>query len=41
MDGIVRPTWDGRGLLAEVKKKSARLHLTAVMMIHHRTAIVQ
>jgi hypothetical protein len=28
-------------LLADVQKRSARLHLTAVMMIHHRTAIVQ
>ena len=29
------------GLLAEVQEKSARLHLTAVMVIHHRTVIAQ
>ena len=28
-------------LLAEVQEKSARLHLTAVMVIHHRTVIAQ
>jgi hypothetical protein len=28
-------------LLAEVQEKSARLPLTAVMVIHHRTVIVQ
>jgi hypothetical protein len=35
------PTCGGRRLLAAVQKKSTRLHLTAVMMIHHRPAIVQ
>jgi hypothetical protein len=28
-------------LLAEVQEKSARLHLTAVMVIHHRTVVAQ
>ena len=28
-------------LLAEVQEKAARLHLTAVMVIHHRTVVAQ
>jgi hypothetical protein len=28
-------------LLAEMQEKSARLHLTAVMVIHHRTVVAQ
>src|SRR5260370_15765012 len=45
-----RSQWDGvpsaelgwsPALLAEVQEKSARLHLTAVMVIHHLTVVAQ
>jgi hypothetical protein len=48
--GSPRSQWDGvpsaelgwsPALLAEVQEKSARLHLTAVMVIRHRTVVAQ
>jgi hypothetical protein len=40
-NGMVSRRLSWGALLAEVQEKSARLHLTAVMLIRHRTAITQ
>src|SRR5258708_39790447 len=41
-DGVPSSELGGSpALLADVQEKSARLHLTAVMVIHHRTVVAQ